>query len=289
MDENRTLSDNQRRFFCRIVFLLLCILPTSTALYFIFHRPGTGHWEQLIQANLPIKVDVASVETPTPSQVVLRGLQVLPSDTGLFPELYGFEVDEVTIEFGIRENEIIFVHPIEIEMKALASLLDRVVSDLDESMLGNERWKFSFSKVALVDSSSDANDFLLKPMSLTLEQGTSYLDSNLRAVQARLVGRTGNDEPEKQLSMEFQKSIDGWLLTVDARQNSIPSNLLRHFVDEVPWIGGSGQFNGQLDLLVDNDGRTTGKVDGDISNVRLDKFQLGSGCLLYTSPSPRDS
>ena len=280
MDEDRTrLSDNQRRFICRTVFLLLCVLPTSCALYSVFHRPGTREWVQHIQSNLPLKVDLVSVETPLPKQAILRGLQILPSDSGLFEELDGFVADEVVIEFGRNQNEILFVHPMQIEMRTFAGLLSRMVDELDDSTLGNQRWQFSFSKVTLVDSKLQTNDFVLKPMSVTLDRGRSNLDSNSEALQARVLAPVDSDQPDKQLSLEFQKMNQGWLLTIDARQAAIPSNLLRHFVDEVPMIGSGGHFTGQIELLVDHEGKTRGTVEGQIKDVRLDKFKLGSGTL----------
>ncbi len=280
-DRPPSMSDNQRRFFCRVIFLLACVLPTATAIYVVAHQPTADQWAQKIQAELPIKVTVESVETPFPNRVVLRGLSVEPTETGWFSEFNGFATDEVILDFGFSHNEITFIHPIEIEMDSMATLLQRMMKELDDATWNADQWKLSFKKVALVDPIASHTNLLMKPVSITLQRGPAN-SSEAPSLQARLLART-NEESTSQLSVAFERSEQSNFLVVDAAQCWLPSNLLKRFVAGAPKFGANSYFQGRIQIETDSFDRTHGSVMGELQNVQLDqfrsrKYQLTGSC-----------
>ena len=209
------LSDNQRRFVCRLVFLQFCLIPTIASIYIILHHPGVDQWKQQIQARLPVNIEIASVETPLPGQVVLRGLKIVPSNSGRYPELNGFSANEVNIQFGFLQNEISFVEPVELESHAMAETLQRMFSELDENSLNNEKWQISFNKVVLRDSVLGTRDFVMKPLSVTLAEAVPNPDSGQSKFQARILARPQGIDLDEQISVQFEKDSTGQYVDID--------------------------------------------------------------------------
>lgn len=266
------LSDNQRRLVCRLVFLLFCVAPTLGCLYVIWHQPTAADWQQRIQSRLPIKLQIDSVETPYPNQLVLRGVQVVPTDKSLYPELHGFSANEVKIDFGLLANEICFLEPVQIETRVVTQLLQRVLSHMDDRALANERWQISFDKVLLTDSEFQTRDFLLKPLSIAIERTTDVNGTRQGALQARLLARPANHEVDQQISLEFQKQNDQQYVYLDTRSGYLPANLLKHLVAGAPEMGQNSVFQGDAELITDADGRVNGRIGGNILDMGLDKL-----------------
>jgi hypothetical protein len=96
------LSDNQRRLICRLVFLLGCLAPTLSIVYWIFHRPTAADWARNIKAELGVDAAIDSIETPWPGITILRGVRFFDAEAGKL-----FEATEVGIELTERENRVI--------------------------------------------------------------------------------------------------------------------------------------------------------------------------------------
>jgi len=89
------MSDNQRRAMCRLLFLLVCAIPTSITSYWICHPQTAAGWEQAIQAETGIEASIDFVETPSPYETILRQLRLTDPEHGTL-----FETVEVRIRFG---------------------------------------------------------------------------------------------------------------------------------------------------------------------------------------------
>ena len=266
--EPTRLSDNQRRFVCRIVFLQFCFLPTFGAIYTIFHQPSVVEWQQRIQAQLPIKVEIESVETPLPNQVVFRGLKVLPTDSGLYPELNGFTANEVDVRFGLLQNEVRLLDPVEIESRELVKVLHRLFADLDESTLKKDSWKIDFRKIVLRDSRHGNDDFVLNPLSVTMSSGLSKVDQK-PAFQARILAKSQSDQSNQLVSLDFEKVGGIKRINVATKSATIPANLLQHLIFNAPQLGTNSLFSGVIKLRFDPANIMSGLVEGEILNVQL--------------------
>ena len=89
------MSDNQRRVLCRLVFLLVCALPTAVSSYWICHPQTATDWAQAIQAETGLVASIDFVETPSPYETVLHNLQLTDPEQGIL-----FETVQVRIRFG---------------------------------------------------------------------------------------------------------------------------------------------------------------------------------------------
>ena len=133
--EATQLSDDQRRTICRLLFLLLCALPTAIVVYFILHRPSPRDWERQIRAELGTLVKIDSVETPTPSLTMLRGVEILPTgDSGVRQNVFeGQKINELAIVFGNERNQVVIMDPIETDSAALKKMISDFTRNLGKS------------------------------------------------------------------------------------------------------------------------------------------------------------
>ena len=221
---------------------------------------------------MPVNIEIASVETPLPGQVVLRGLKIVPSNSGRYPELNGFSANEVNIQFGFLQNEISFVEPVELESHAMAETLQRMFSELDENSLNNEKWQISFNKVVLRDSVLGTRDFVMKPLSVTLAEAVPNPDSGQSKFQARILARPQGIDLDEQISVQFEKDSTGQYVDIDTHNGYLPANLLKHLVAEAPVMGASSLFRGRIIMDLNADNRASGSITGDIFDLRLDSL-----------------
>lgn len=78
---NSDLSDNQKRFICRVLFLALCAIPTCVTIYLATHKRTPDQWAQILQAELGIETSIGVVETPLPGQLIFHELKLYDNDS----------------------------------------------------------------------------------------------------------------------------------------------------------------------------------------------------------------
>ena len=74
MNNQGPMSDDKRRMICRLSFLLSCVVPTLLVFYLILHPFSNRDWEQLLEANLGLDVEIEAVERTGPWNTILRGV-----------------------------------------------------------------------------------------------------------------------------------------------------------------------------------------------------------------------
>lgn len=139
------MSDNQRRIYCRLIFLLVCVLPTSVTGYWICHPQTPEGWAQAIQAEFGVETEIGSIETPSPFETILRDVRFHDGDETLF------ETAEARISFGDRNRIVIPYQVKSLNRLGLTYLLDRMNQHVLRSGGPDKIWRIDFEKDTIVD------------------------------------------------------------------------------------------------------------------------------------------
>lgn len=86
------MSDRQRRWICRMIFMVVCLLPTTWFLARVAWQPTAPQWSSQLQLVLGIPLQVGSLQTPDPQTIRLLDLR------WEHPELHWIaEIDQLEI------------------------------------------------------------------------------------------------------------------------------------------------------------------------------------------------
>ena len=146
------MSDNQRRAFCRIIFICICILPTTVVGYWICHPQTTSSWELAIKAQLGVNASIDKVETPGPYVTILRNVEFSDPTFGRL-----FKASEVKVSFFENENVVEVPHKIQgLTNHGLTHLIDNVNEQLLRSHGAEKLWRIVFAKELIVEEARSA-------------------------------------------------------------------------------------------------------------------------------------
>lgn len=69
------MSDRKRRWICRLIFMVVCLLPTTWFLTRVAWQPTAPQWSSQLQLVLGIPLQVGSLQTPDPQTIRLLNLR----------------------------------------------------------------------------------------------------------------------------------------------------------------------------------------------------------------------
>ena len=268
------MSDNQRRTVCRILFLLVCALPTTLVAYWIGHPQTTGGWELAIKAQLGVTASIDSIETPGPNVTILRGLTLSDPEIGTL-----LQTVEARIEFGKVKNFIAIRYKAqELSNRGLACLVKKVNQNLVRAHGADKPWRLEFSKdsvVEQVDSVQLPNpDQAGDPNSITIAGLTIDVIPSVDGTTAKAYFKVPSDpHPDRTVVCEISKSENQpQLVQIDTNQVFLPCWLVS---DSVPLIrsivlslGQDACFAGKV-ALNSTSGKSELFIDGNINQVDL--------------------
>jgi hypothetical protein len=137
------LSDNQKRFICRMLFLVFCAIPTCVTIYVATHKRTPDQWAQILQAELGVQTSIGAVETPLPDVLVLRDVKLYDNDGVPFFESLG-----ARIELG-NVNQIVFPNREQITLEGLAHFAEEAAERMVKPQANAKPWTVSFQRVLL--------------------------------------------------------------------------------------------------------------------------------------------
>ncbi len=176
----RGMSDNQRRFFCRLLFLFFCCLPTALIVYRACHPRTPEFWQRTIQSQLGIDTQIADAETPKPGQTILRGLTLFGNDGT--PILFAIET-----RFDEQLNRITINERLRLTGRGLTEL----ANSLNQRLVGSGVWSIRLEDVEVINDSTDEAG-----------QGV-YLSQVEIAIAPEVSGPGGRPSARAELSMQF--------------------------------------------------------------------------------------
>ncbi len=256
MDETTSqlpLSDNRRRLICRSSFLLFCAIPTLGVFYAILHPYSAYDWQQLIEAKLGIAARIDSVETVSPWETVLRGVELRDPQIGTL-----LEATEVRILRG-KPDQMIIEHPVQLTNTAIRRLSKAIRSGLARDDLPQRTLKIHFEQASIHDDHSEKS---------TIAHGVDIIvkrtDDSVRA-DIFFNSAPANETPAVIVAfMEHQQTAEGVVETVqlNTKNQAIGCWLLASFVPELEKMGPAATFEGIMETK-------SGNVNGQLSTPSL--------------------
>lgn len=265
------MSDNQRRVYCRILFLAICAFPTGFVGYQIGHPQTVTSWERMLEANLGVTTSIDSIETPGPYVTILRGLEFSDPDVGTL-----FQAVEVKIEFGKAKNIISIPYRVQgLTNEGVACLIKKIDERLLRAHTVDKPWQIQFDKDAVVsqDLASEIADLRVAEQS-RFPMSEFHLDVSPRAdgTRADLSFKVPtSNAPEKLVRCSLLRTEEfGHLLMLDSNSVALPCWLISDVVPYIPSsFGTQAQFVGRLEVIP-TPGQTQVAIDGTFNQVDLE-------------------
>ncbi len=267
------MSDNQRRVFCRVLFLVICAFPTAVVGYWICHPQTASGWERLLQAQLGVTTTIDSIETPGPYVTILRGLEFSDPDLGTL-----FRAVEVKIEFGESKNVISIPYRVQgLTNNGIACLLRKIDENLLRSRIVDKPWKVQFDKEAVITQNLAADFNELRRGEFPPQFQMTEFD--LHVYSPRADGTRADvsfkvpisNAPEKLVRCSLVRTEEyPHLLLLDSNSVALPCWLVSDVVPYIPSsFGIDSQFVGRLEV-VPTLGESQVAINGVFDRVDLD-------------------
>lgn len=264
------MSDNQRRAVCRILFLLVCILPTSAIGYWICHPQTARGWQRTIQAQLGVTTEIGWIETPGPYVTILGDLRFLDLDGSTLCKTV-----TARIEFGGDYNQVVISNQVNgLTNEGLDYLVQTINQHVIRKRSADKRWFVVLEKNLTIEKSSTARpqqpesqadvfdglrerlreldpEAVLTLTDLTIEVGPTqspqangaYATTKFKVVDA-LSNQTSESIVECQMSRTDQ---DGSVMYFDTNDVRLPCWLLANQrFDLSSKLGSTATFRGEL-------------------------------------------
>lgn len=281
------MSDNQRRALYRILFLALCVLPTSAIGYWICHPQTSSGWERAIQAQLGVTTKIDSVETPGPYVTILRNLRFLDLDGEMM-----FKTVTTKIEYGRKFNQIVFPDKVRgLTNEGLTFLIHSIDQNVIHKRSADKHWIVVFEKNATINKAlagelfGTANGSALNSTITPLELGSSLTVSELKIeigptlpkadgayakASFKIVDPADNTVSDNFVTCDISKTDQyGHVMQLDSDQSALPCWLITHPALDLPsMIGRNATFNGAVRF---EPSATTAKIElaGVFANIDL--------------------
>ncbi len=248
------LSDNQRRFICRVLFLLVCALPTFVIVYISTHQRTADQWAQLVQAELGVETSIGGVESPRPGEFLFRDVKLYDDQgTQIF---YSLKAD---VSVG-NTNRIDFRSQIEITRAGMCHFLEEASGRLVKPRTDLKPWSIFFHDLEIIDES--AAEFSGRPFhsnGVLVELGNGINGANV-TLEANEWGKfeLKRDSTNGEFKVAIRTVTDG----------AIPCWLVKEWFPELNQLGSEAHFSGVAGIN-SLGGSSSCAVTGNFINVEL--------------------
>lgn len=248
------LSDNQRRTICRVLFLLVCALPTFVTVYFATHRRSASDWAQLLQAEIGVETYIAVVETPRPDEMIFHDVKLFDNDGDVI-----FESLKAKVTLG-NINRIKFRDPIRMNREGLSHFLDEASGRIVKSKPDSKPWEVIFETVEIAeqeDPNFQSQPFHLQNIHVAIGNGYEGRQVTVSAAELgeiKLVRASTNGQ---------------YTVEVNTKDREVPCWLADHWYPDLKGLLGSqSKFKG-VALIYSSESSSTSAVSGRFDRIDL--------------------
>ena len=260
------MSDNQRRFFCRLLFLFFCCLPTALIVYRACHPRTPEFWQHTIQSQLGIDTLIADAETPRPGETILRGLTLFGADGA--PILSALET-----RFDEQQNRITINERVRLTGRGLTEL----ANSLNQRLVGSGVWSIRLEDVEVIDDSlgGAGQGIYLSPVEIAISP--EAFRSGVRPSTNAVLSMSFSDGSRGTLGAQdslvqcrFRCFDDPMLTTVDVEtgQQNVPCWLGTGWLPQLAELGPRATFVGRFGIDPVSE-KNIGRVKGRFEQVAL--------------------
>ena len=260
------ISDNQRRFACRIIFLLFCAIPTIGVVYFAAHRRSAPQWAGLVQSQLGIETHIGSVETPRPGELVMRDVR--------FVDRRGVEIlslIEATVLAG-QPNQIIVQDQLRIDSVGLHQLLGQLTERMVSPDIQQSAWNINLREAVVMsqpNESGQRESLRLEPVNLFV----AATNDGVRATLKTPIAGADQSRDENWVIAAVERSIatPDLRVEIETGDTQLPCWLAHPWVPQLKRFGYAAEFNGAVRIMPGDDS-WRGTLAGNFFRVDISQF-----------------
>lgn len=253
------MSDNQRRFFCRALFLFFCCLPTAIIVYRAFHQRTPADWQQRVFAITGVHTQLQSVETLTPNDTILRDVTVF--DGHGQPVLSAMAVD---LNCAPGRNQIVVRDQVRLSNHGLKYLTETI----NRRLMGAGACSVLLNDVVLTATDGgQTRELRVSPLEIT----TTPTAEGSRAVvtlQMRNANVPGDQRAVVQCNVAHNAATDQLQIHVETNQVAMPCWLVNQWLPELRELGAEAGFAGRF-FIEPQQQHLQGWIDGQFTDVNL--------------------
>ena len=273
MDRQEPMSDERRRAICRTSFLCCCVIPTLMVFYFILHPFSQQDWEQFLEAQLGLDVEIESVERTGPWNTILRGV-VLRGDT----ENESVAATEVRIMHGSR-IEISVPQPVQLPVE-MATCLGIVTGEkiIHKGQLAKNAL-VHFRQLELVENRTRRTK-VFRNVQWVFGPYKEGVGSRLTAEMAPTLGLPGG---KLSVFCERGKSKTGITYDLHTNNNEVEGWVLSNLIAGAPTFVEDARFSGRI-IVENSQEQNEAKIRGYLVGLdltRLDRSKNLTGQALF--------
>ena len=260
------ISDNQRRFACRIIFLLFCAIPTIVVIHFVAHRRTASDWAQIIQSQVGIQTHIGSVETPRPGEMIMRDVR-LTDQRGV--EI--LSLMEATVIAG-QPNRIIVDDQLRMDSAGLHQLLNQLTDRMVSPDIKRSAWNVDLREAVVMSEPNELGQresLRLHPVNLFV----AATNDGVRATLKTPIADTDQSRDENWVIAAVERSLTtpDIRVEIETGDTQLPCWLAHPWVPQLKRFGYAAQFNGAFRVMPDNDS-WRGTLAGNFFGVDISQF-----------------
>ena len=257
------MSDNQRRLFCRLLFLFFCCLPTAIIIYRACHPRTPAYWQQQILSTIGVHTQMDSIETLSPSETLLRDVTIF--DGHGQPVATAMEVD---LNFAPGRSEIVIRDQIRLSNYGLKYLTETI----NRKMMQSGSCSLLLNDVVLTTTEGgQTRELRVSPIEITANPTTegSRATVTMRMRHGTNIYGTDDDQhSEVQCNVDYIAATDQLRIHVETNQVAMPCWLADQWLPSLGELGMDAGFAGRFFVEPKGEG-LQGWIDGQFTDVDL--------------------
>ncbi len=274
---SQRLSDNQRRVFCRMGFLLLVVLPTLLVLRMVLEESPRTKLLTALRTTTGLRATASRIETPRPGQY---GLHDVTIDGGALGDIRLGPVRVVCGETCLVEvDETLRVDPQ--QLAALArQFCSTTLPTIPQQGANCRPILLSCKKMIVADRAQPLDpqrQMILGPVEMLF--GTTD-DRSVVEFRFQPAGQAGSVPTSIFIERHLGDGSPDRIRLETGPGQSLPVWMLESFWPAAERFGSAAQFAGRIELQAGSGKILEGTCAGDIWQIDLEK--LGAGTALAT-------
>lgn len=239
--ENR-MSDNQRRLFCRLLFLFFCCLPTGIIVYRACHPRTPAYWQQEILSKIGVHTQLHSVETLSPTETVLRDVTIFDG--------HGQPVAsamEVNISCAPGRSQIVIRDQIRVSNHGLKFLTETV----NRRLMRSGASSVLLNDVVLTSTTGgQTRELHVSPLEITTNPTVEGARASvtLRMRHSDSVGMIDDLHSLVHCSVDYVAATDQIRIHVETNQVAMPCWLADQWLPDLQELGADSGFAGRFSI-----------------------------------------
>ena len=250
------MSDRLKRFICRSIFFVCCLLPTLMVVKWVLFPKTVDDWNLELRSQLGVKVSVEQFQTPTPQVTLLKNVRFEHNNRACL------ELSQVKTA-SVQGQQLISLSHTQLCIDDLRYLLTEIITTVNQNP-ADVPTQIRIANLDLYEKPNDPKSrrWPLREVIIDVKQ----TDGRTSAVcKARTNGRDANIIVRAALNSSVHDSQFQWELQNES--SPIDAWVFKPFF---PWLrhcGDQCQFTGTVVVRYENGSLESGQITGTLANI----------------------